>query len=164
LLALDQEESMNVADVMTRNAAHIRWNETCGAAVQLMWDRDCGALPVIDDEGSVVGMITDRDVCISAWLQERPPQEIFVSEAMSSDVQYCSAADSIATAEELMRVKQVRRLPVLDGRRHLEGIVSLADIARRGVQLRGRPEAREIAQDEIAATLATICEPRPARA
>ena len=155
---------MNVADVMTRNAAHIRWNETCGAAVQLMWDRDCGALPVIDDEGSVVGMITDRDVCISAWLQERPPQEIFVSEAMSSDVQCCSAADSIATAEELMRVKQVRRLPVLDGRRHLEGIVSLADIARRGVQLRGRPEAREIAQDEIAATLATICEPRPARA
>jgi CBS-domain-containing membrane protein len=153
---------MKVADVMTRNVASVRRNETCGAAVQRMWDYDCGALPVLDDEGAVVGMLTDRDVCISAWMQARPPQEIFVSEAMSPGLYSCSAGDSIVDVESVMQAKQVRRLPVLDGRGRLEGIVSLADIARRGVQARGGPEAHEITQDEIAATLATICEPRVA--
>lgn len=152
---------MKVADVMTKNVACVRMNEACSTAAQIMWDHDCGAVPVLDETGErVVGMITDRDICMACWSHSRGPQEIFVSEAMSRDVSSCSPEDTLAKAEELMRTRQVRRVPVLEAGDRLVGLVSLADIARKGARAGGRPGAREIAPEEIAATLANICEPR----
>lgn len=95
-----------------------------------MWECDCGALPVIDEAHEVRGMITDRDVCMATWLQHRAPQDLAVAGAMSERLYYCSPTDSLSAAEELMRTRQVRRIPVLSPDRRLLGILSLADIAK----------------------------------
>jgi CBS domain-containing protein len=156
-----EEEEMKVADVMTRDVACIRKNEACSAAAQLMWNRDCGAVPVVDENGTrVIGMITDRDICMSCLTQYRPPQEIFVAEAMSRELYSCSPEDTLAKAEELMRARQVRRIPVLEAGERLVGIVSLADIVREGARAGGQARAPELRSEEIAHTLADICEPR----
>lgn len=150
---------MRVADLMTKDVACCRANESLSVAAKLMWDHDCGAVPVLDDSGErVVGMITDRDICMSTWLRHAAPDAIPVREAMSRSLQSCSPEDSIASAEEAMRRSKVRRLPVLDGQGRIVGIISLADIVRAAERDRARPQ-KEVAADEIAATLATICQP-----
>lgn len=152
---------MRVADVMTRNVACVRASDTCAAAVRIMWDRDCGAVPVLDDEGArVVGMVTDRDICIACWSHDRPPQGILVSEAMTRDVHSCSPNDSIAKAEDVMRTRQVRRVPVLEAGERLVGLISLADIVR-SAHTPGHPTDKGIEPEQLTETLATICEPRP---
>jgi CBS domain-containing protein len=153
-----EEVTMKVADLMTRSVSHVRADEPLSAAAKLMWDCDCGALPVLDASGRVVGMITDRDICMATWTQNRAPASISVSDAMSRQLHFCSPDQTLALAEELMRSKQIRRIPVLDSNQCLEGILSLADIARRTERASG-PASRELAPDGIASTLARICQP-----
>jgi CBS domain-containing protein len=121
---------MDVQQIMTMNVACVRSGDTLSAAARLMWDCDCGSVPVVDPTNDeVVGIITDRDICIATWSRDQQPSSISVSEAMSSDVVTCLATDSIASVESLMHSKQVRRVPVVDRHRRLVGIVSLGDIA-----------------------------------
>jgi CBS domain-containing protein len=146
---------MLVAELMTRNTTSVRAEQTLADAAQLMWDCDCGALPVVDDTGSrVVGMITDRDICMATWSRGAPPSAIGVTEAMSQNLAHCSEDDSISRAEAIMQSNQVRRLPVLDGEQRLIGILSLADIARATERAKIVPDG---AGDGLAATLAVIC-------
>lgn len=153
---------MQVKDVMTPSVAAVRSDERLSLAAQLMWDCDCGALPVKDAlTGRVIGMITDRDICMAAWTRDRAPSSLRVAEAMSQRLYATAPHDSISSAEHLMQKKQVRRLPVLDHGFELVGIVSLADIAtaaeRRGL---GATDG-ELAPAAITATLANICHPHP---
>ena len=60
---------MNVDRLMTRNVECCGPDSTLAEAAQKMWERDCGSLPVCDRDRRVVGMITDRDICMAAWLQ-----------------------------------------------------------------------------------------------
>lgn len=152
---------MQVKEVMTPSVAAVRSDEPISLAAQLMWDCDCGALPVKDAlTGRVIGMITDRDICMATWTRDRAPSSLRVADAMSQRLHAAAPEDSVSSAEHLMRIKQVRRLPVLENGWELVGIVSLADIAtaaeRRGLQA----SAGELAPAEIAATLANICHPR----
>jgi CBS domain-containing protein len=140
---------MKVKEVMTSNVSCVRSSEPLSAAAKLMWDCDCGAVPVIDEASRVIGMITDRDICMSCWSQDRGPSAIQVSESMSKEIYSCTPEDSLDSAENLMRSRQVRRLPVVDREGRLAGIISLADLAKR---TRGR--------DEVTSTLASICKPR----
>lgn len=150
---------MRVADLMTKNVACCHQNEPLSAAAKLMWERDCGALPVLDEQGErVVGMITDRDICMCTWLRNAAPEAIAISDAMSRALYTCSPDDSISTVEDLMRRNKIRRLPVLDRQGRVVGIISLADIVREVERERGRAQ-RDVASDEIAVTLATICQP-----
>ena len=154
---------MNIEALMTRNVASVRRSESLSAAAQLMWQRDCGALPVIEDEtGQVVGMITDRDICMASWSRDLPPSRIGVETTMSQSLAYCTPDDSLAVAENLMRSTQVRRIPILNAERKLLGILSLADIGNcceRGVSPGG---AFELAPTQVTAILAQICQPKPA--
>jgi len=126
-----------------------------------MWECDCGAVPVIEEaSGRVVGMITDRDICMATWSNDRAPSAIPVSAAMSRELFYCSSDDDIASAERLMRLKQIRRIPVLNEERKLVGIISLADIVAQSQTDGARWNELELAPHEIAATLANICQPR----
>jgi CBS domain-containing protein len=122
-----------------------------------MWDCDCGAVPVVDESSQVIGMITDRDICMSCWSQDRAPTAIQVSQSMSRELFCCSPEDSLASAETTMRSKQVRRLPVTDREGRLAGIISLADLVRQGAT---NGQRREAAPDEVASTLAGICRRR----
>lgn len=154
---------MKVSDVMTTNVASVRRDETLSSAAKVMWDCDCGSLPVWDERSErVVGMITDRDICMAAWSQDRPPSSLTVADAMSSDLYFCTPEQSVSSAESLMRSRKVRRVPVLDGEQKLVGIVSLADIATESRRRGGTAIAGDLAAAEVVATLADICQPRSA--
>lgn len=149
---------MDVQKIMTTNVSCVRSGDTLSTATRVMWDCDCGAVPVVDPANEeVVGIITDRDICIATWSRNLPPSDISVSEAMSCEVVTCLATDSVASVEAVMRAKQVRRVPVVDRHRRLVGIVSLGDIAvaaHRDAAIDTAPSR------DVAAVLARISTPR----
>jgi CBS domain-containing protein len=126
-------------------------------AAQIMWEKDCGCLPVIDDVHRVRAVITDRDICMAALTQGVALAETSVSSAMSRSLTVCSPDDSLATVEDLMRAQQIRRVPVVDANGVLIGMISLADIAR---YLRPRSAQATASVAQLLETLAGISEPR----
>jgi len=147
---------MKTRDLMTKQVASVRATDSTAVAARLMWDCDCGAIPVLDEEGRAIAMITDRDICMAALMRDRAPSAIPVSDAMSRDLQCCGPDDSVSSAEQLMRTHQVRRIPIVDRERHPLGLLSLADIVRATDRHKGRA-TREVAPAEVALTLADIC-------
>ncbi|MEM1025246.1 MAG: CBS domain-containing protein [Myxococcota bacterium] len=106
-----------------------RRTDSLNRAAQLMWDYDCGVLPVVDDRGLLVGIITDRDICMGSYTQGRSLLELVVETAMATPVFACHLDDEIETAEYMMSDKKVRRLPVVDAGGRPVGVISLSDIA-----------------------------------
>ncbi len=151
---------MRVKDLMTNQVQCCRPEESLQRAAQLMWDGDCGCLPVCSGDGAnrLVGVITDRDVCMSALFQDKPLNDLQVSSAMARQVHTCRVSDSLAQAERIMREARVRRLPVLDAQDSLAGMISLADLAREAARERAQPH-KEITEVEVGNTLASICVP-----
>jgi CBS domain-containing protein len=148
---------MRIQEVMSNAIATCRPNESLNRAAQIMWEHDCGSVPVVDEELRVVGMITDRDVCMAAYTQGRALSEIPVASACAQVVVSCRLSDTIHTVENLMRAAQIRRLPVIDEHGKLCGVVSLADLARH-VHRTGR-QADGLSYESISLTLAVISRP-----
>src|SRR5277367_3497637 len=123
---------MKVVEIMTSPVQFCRRHDTLAHAAQLMWDYECGALPVLDEHGDPVGMITDRDICMAAYTQGKTLHEILVQTAASHRLASVRPQDSLEHALWTMRTYCVRRLPVIDSGRNLIGIISLVDIARVG--------------------------------
>ncbi len=119
---------MNVSDVMTKSLRTCRTGESLVAAARVLWDNDCGAVPVVDDGGKPVGMVTDRDCCMAAYTRGLRLDEIPVGAAMAKVVYTVRADEPVQNALATMRNKQVRRLPVVDDKGRLCGIVSVADV------------------------------------
>jgi CBS domain-containing protein len=148
---------MKVAELMTKDVASCRTSEPASAACKIMWDCDCGLVPVLaDNSDDVVGVVTDRDICMACWSRGLAPQNLYVADAMSKTLRSCSPNDSVAEVEATMRTNQIRRLPVIEKGR-LVGILSLADIAREAG--RGARRDRDLAPDEITSTLSGIVQP-----
>jgi len=152
---------MHVSDIMTRKVASCAESDTLADAARLMAEVDCGALPVLAERRAdrLVGMVTDRDVCMAAYRTGKPLAEIRVRDAMTFPVRTCRVDATAAEAEYVMRDARVRRLPVVDESGALVGIVSLADLAREAAHER-RLLQPAISRIEIGATLAEICAPR----
>lgn len=121
---------MTIKELMTRPAVTCPTNTTLEHAAWLMWEFDCGMIPVVDGEGRAVGVVTDRDICMAAYTQGRALQDIPVSTAMAHHVIAIHADELVDTAEHLMADNQIRRLPVIDGDGKVVGVVSLNDVAR----------------------------------
>lgn len=146
---------MKVEELFTQDVRFCRPEDNLTVAAQIMWENDCGCVPVVDGDLRVVGMITDRDVCMAAYTQGRLLSEIDVGSVMSRNVLSCRSTDSVSSAGELMRAAQLRRLPVIDDGARLIGLLSLNDIAREFAN--ERPLAhKEIAADDVALILATV--------
>lgn len=148
---------MKVEQVMSRNVKTCLPNDTLDRVAQLMWENDCGCVPVVDDDGRAVGMITDRDVCMAAYTQGAMLGHLRVGSAMAREVRSCRPMDTVAEAESIMRAAQVRRLPVVDPESRVLGILSLNDIAREVARERGASGQPEIGGEEVAETLGAIC-------
>jgi CBS domain-containing protein len=101
-------------------------------AAKLMWDGDCGAVPVVNEERKVIGMVTDRDICIAAATRGAKPSDIRVRDVMSQQLATCRPTDDVHDVLKTMKGVRVRRLPVVDDQERLTGIVSLNDIVMRG--------------------------------
>lgn len=149
---------MKVSELMTQGVKACGIHDTLQRAAQIMWESDCGCVPVVDDEARVVGMLTDRDICMAGYTQGTTFAEIPVSTAMAKQVFGVAEDDLVEAAESMMRDKQIRRVPVLDGGGKLRGLLSLNDIARHTHRTKGR-RGNGLSGDSIAETLAAICKP-----
>lgn len=150
---------MKIQQLMTPNVHICHPDDSMSTAAEKMWTYDIGSLPVIDDSGQVIGMITDRDICMAAFTQGKSLAEIPVWIAMSKELFTCTSDDSIKDAEDTLRSRQVRRLPVLNQNRSLVGIVSLNDIVREA-EREMSSKNREISTQEVTSTLASVSQPR----
>ena len=119
-----------IADIMTRSIATVRRDETLQAAARRMQEMDVGSLPVLDGK-AVAGIVTDRDIAVRGVAAGMIPQESLVADVMTAELRFCRADDTIEQAMAEMGDLQVRRLPVLDAKNEIVGIVSLGDLATR---------------------------------
>ena len=150
---------MRVQDIMSVALKSCRPETNLAEAASIMWEGDCGILPVTGDDGKVIGMITDRDIAIAAGTTNRLPSEIQVGDAMSRDLFHCNPDDDIHLALETMRKGKVRRLPVVNSEGVIEGILSINDVARHAEKTEGR-KATELSFDDLVITLKAISEHR----
>lgn len=119
---------MNVEAVMTRDPRSCTIQDPLHRAAQLMWDNDCGVVPVVDEKGRLRGIVTDRDICMACYTQGKPPHDIAVESVMSRTLFTLSPDDSIAFALTLFRERQVRRAPVTNSQGVLVGLLSISDV------------------------------------
>jgi CBS domain-containing protein len=148
---------------MSVHVVTCRPDQTAADAARLMSERDVGCVPVINARGSLVGIVTDRDLCLHAVKAGKRLDEIGLDTVMTRDVCTCLPSDDVDRVERCMSEAQVRRIPVVLGTR-LVGIVSLGDVARaRYGTWHSRLSQRLYA--DVARTLAAIVSPRarPAR-
>lgn len=146
---------LRVRAIMTEPVHACNEDDTLHAAAQIMWDHDCGAVPVTDQQGRLRGIVTDRDICMAAYTKGMPLQHIRVGDVMAQPVHTCSPDDTLERTIAVMADAQVRRLPIIDQERKLVGIVSLADVALHAALL-GRREAETL----VLRLLGTLSKPR----
>jgi CBS domain-containing protein len=113
---------------MTRHPRTIRPDGTVAEAASMMRSLDVGSLPVCDGS-RLVGMLTDRDIAVRSTADGRDPHTTYVRDVMSSGVAWASEHDPAEQAARIMKEHRVRRLPIVDERKNLVGIVSLGDLA-----------------------------------
>ncbi len=119
---------MKVSDIMVRTAVSCPAEANLGQAVELMWNRNCGILPVVNEGGKVTGVVTDRDICVALGTRNRLPGQITVREVAGPELHFCRSEDDVRSALEKMAATKVRRLPVINNAGNLEGILSMDDI------------------------------------
>lgn len=147
---------MNVADLMKKPAVACRPNDSLREAARLLWDYDLGAIGVTRQDGVLLGILTDRDICMACYFQDASMDAIPVSSAMSKTIFSVRPHESLATAEKVMADHQVRRLPVVDDQRRLLGFLTANDLVRMAEATPRKDHAR----DEALHTLAVIGQPR----
>ena len=147
---------MRVREIMRREARFCHPWTPLAEAGRAMAEVGCGALPVVDLEQNVIGMVTDRDVCLALTASDRKASQVAVRELVHGDVLSCEAGDDIGDALAIMATCQVRRLAVLDEAGHLDGILSLDDVAVASRAL-GPHDYTGPFYSDVAKTLKAIC-------
>ena len=148
---------MKVSEVYTRNPATCNPDSNLATAAWAMWEHDCGIVPVIDKDGILRGVLSDRDITMAAITKNRVPAEIYVREIMSGAVHSCHPGDDVLSALQTLAAYRIRRLPVVDGDGRLVGILSLSDLVHRA-QIPGTG-SDEIPAKELLATLKEVHTP-----
>jgi CBS domain-containing protein len=149
---------MKVQDVMMRTPASCTPETNLGTAVEILWNRDCGMLPVVDARQKVIGIVTDRDLCVALGTRNKLPGKVTVGEVARGEVHACRAQDDIRVALQTMAQYKVRRLPVVDREGVLEGILSMdnvilhTDIGKWGL-------TSDLSQEDVIKTLQRIYGP-----
>jgi CBS domain-containing protein len=158
-LQQERKYAMRVRELMTQPVRSCAATETADRAAYIMWEADCGAVPVVDDVGRLTGVVTDRDLCMAAMFHGTALNQISISDVMTGDVCACHPEDELADAEQLMSVRQVHRLPVVGDLGEPIGMLSVTDVVQ---QVKPAPRFQKAASatDECLRTLAAISEPR----
>jgi CBS domain-containing protein len=145
---------MNVKEAMSREVRAVRMGERLDAVARVLWEHDCGIVPIVDSANVLVGVLTDRDLCMASYTQGKT-LDIPVTTVMARAVRTCKADDSISQALQSLQQAQVHRLPVVDSRGLCIGILALNDL----IQLsQNRPAALE--PSVLVRAIATIKAPR----
>jgi CBS domain-containing protein len=150
---------MKVQELMTNDVCVCGPETNLAEAAVLMWGYDCGILPVVADDGKVIGAITDRDICMAVATRNQLASEIKVSEVMSGAIHACRAADDVKQALKVMEREQVRRLPIVNNDGKLQGILSIRDIVLRAEDGHGKRHS-ELSHEDTVGALKAICADR----
>jgi CBS domain-containing protein len=139
---------------MTSNPASCTSDASAQAVALIMHEEDVGIVPIVEGETDrLLGIVTDRDLCLEVVAEGKHPQHVKIAGVMSTHVITCRAADDVAVCLELMKTHQLRRIPIVDEDGRCIGIISQRDIA---VHLTQPQEVHE--------TIRTISKPRRAEA
>lgn len=145
---------MNIQDIMTTGAYSVTAEQSLNDAARLMWEHDIGSVPVVDETGGVIAMITDRDIAMAAYLNSKQLSDIRVSSTQSDSVVCCQPGDDLESVESSMQAHQLHRIPVTGDGGELLGIVSLNDFAR--AYASGN---KAVKPKDLCDTLAAVCQP-----
>jgi CBS domain-containing protein len=142
---------MKVKEVMTKSPAFCTPEDGLQSAAKAMCDSDCGELPVLDSRQSMkpVGVITDRDITCRTVARGKNPFELQVSDIMSAPAVTVTPETDVEVCCELLQVRKIRRVPVVDERGRLCGIVSQADIALKIGAAKAGELVREVSQAAV---------------
>jgi CBS domain-containing protein len=126
---------MKISEIMSKNPRSVSPDTPVSEAARVMKEEDVGLVPVVErvggaeTRGRLVGVVTDRDIAIRHVAEGRAADSP-VSDVMSGGVKTCGPNDSVEDAMALMGREQVRRLPIVDERGSLVGVVAQADLVR----------------------------------
>jgi CBS-domain-containing membrane protein len=155
------ENAMRVEQLMTRNIHTCGPDDSLNRATQVMWEHDCGCVPVVDSERQLIGIVTDRDVAMAAYTQGRSIAHIRVGDIMAKRMHTCGQDEDISVAQDRMRKYQLRRLPITDATGYLVGLISLNDLALEASR-EGGPGRHPLRSAEVGETLAEVSKHRGA--
>jgi CBS domain-containing protein len=125
-----KEAAMKVKDVMHQGVTWVSPTTSVAEIAKRMRDGDIGAVPVGEND-RLVGMVTDRDITCRALADGRDPASLTARDVMSSPILYCREEDGIEDAARYMEQHQVRRLPVINAKKRMVGMLSLGDLSHR---------------------------------
>ena len=148
-----------VDEVMRKDVVSCHLEDSLNTAARIMWEQDCGCVPVVDDLRRVVGIITDRDITMAAYIQGGGLNDTAVGAVCSRDVKTCAINDSLSRAEQIMAEAQVRRLPVVESDETLVGIISLSDLAHHLTFVAGS-ESNSLGPRNLSLVLEAVSQPR----
>ncbi len=154
---------MKVADLMTKPPAYCNPQTNLAAAAEILWNNNCGILPIVDFKDKVVGVVTDRDMCVALGTRNRLPSEVTVSEVASGKVIACKPDDDLRGALATMAKARVRRLLVIDVAGKLQGILSMDDIVLR-TETGTLKKDSEPSFEDVVGALKSVYAPQPLRA
>ncbi|WPB77457.1 CBS domain-containing protein [Archangium violaceum] len=126
-----KREPLNAREIMTRTVKSAQLESSLREVARIMKDEDCGVVPVVDKQGRLRGLITDRDLVIRTLAEGRPPDGMLARDIMTDDVEVVTPDEDIHGIIALMGRRQVRRVPVVERDDRLVGIIAMADIATR---------------------------------
>lgn len=144
---------MNVQEVMCKNVVSCSADSNLDDVAKMMWDNDCGSVPIVDDQNKPVGMVTDRDIAMSASLAHRPLWEISTGDVNNGRAAItCEQGDDVKIALGTMKDQQVRRLAVVNAAGELAGMVSIGDLVKFSAYQKGA----KLPYKDTMATLKTV--------
>jgi CBS domain-containing protein len=146
---------MKVKDVMMGTPYYCQLDTNLGSATELMWVGNCGFLPVMGTDGKIVGVVTDRDICIALGTHNCVPSQVSVREVMSNRLFACSPDDDVHIALRAMKEGAVRRLPVIVENGTLVGVISMDDLLLRAEPM-GIGKLTELSAEEVVKTYREI--------
>jgi CBS domain-containing protein len=155
--AADKESRMTVRDVMTENPAVCTRTTRLVDVARKMVDCDCGEIPIVDSDTALrpIGVVTDRDIVCRMVAEGRNPADHSAGDCMTSPVATVTPETSLDDCVTVMEERQIRRVPVVDDRGRLVGIVAQSDIARKGSRTLTSDLVREVSQPQPASPRAS---------
>ena len=142
---------MNARDIMTPTPACCTPDTALHEVARQMVEHDCGAIPIVEEMGKqVVGIVTDRDMVTRGIAERRNPLEMKAKDIMTPNVETVHENTSLEEICEAMEQRQVRRIPVLDDNDCCVGMISQADIARKGPESVTAEVVKEVSQPRAA--------------
>ena len=148
---------MKVQDLMTTSPAACTLTNSLAEAAMMMWHHDCGILPAVAEGGKVVGLITDRDICMAGVLTGRNLTNIAVKDVVSQKVFVCRIDDDVRTALKTMQENRVRRLPVVDELGFLQGMLSMNDIVLKAEETKDK-KVPPVSYADVVNTYKSLCQ------